>query len=182
MKRVYNTNKTILEKYSKVLSIQLAVVLIIITFLNIIILESNRRSSARIKEYNPAVKIDLDPIRFTIEELETFYRKHTIQAYAGTPTDDLIIEIFGDDADWAFRCLKSENATHGADRENINRDGTKDIGVFQVNSYWHCGKLGYARSSAECEDELRKPEVNIRIAKQIYDSSGPRAWYGGTCN
>ena len=127
-------------------------------------------------------KISLNPVRFTKEELEAFYRKHATQAYAGTPTSDLIIEIFKDDAEWAFKCLKSENATHGAERININRDGSKDVGIFQVNAFWHCGKLGYARSSEACIEELKKPEVNIRIAKQIFDTQGKSAWYGKTCN
>lgn len=126
-------------------------------------------------------KVNLDPVRFTKEELETFYRKHATQAYAGTPTSDLIIETFGKDAEWALKCLKSENATHGATRTNVNRDGTTDVGVFQINAYWHCGKIGYPRSSTACIEELKKPEVNIKIAKQIFDTQGKSAWYGKTC-
>ena len=134
-----------------------------------------------ISPVNGTENINLDPVRFTEQELETFYRKHTAQAYAGTPTSDLIIDIFGKDADWAFKCLKSENARHNSTAINYNRNGSVDTGVFQVNSI-HCGKVGLAHNREACIEELKKPEVNIRIAKQIYDGSGSRAWYGRTCN
>jgi len=125
--------------------------------------------------------INLDPVRFTEQELETFYGKHTKQAHAGTVTDNLIIEIFGDDAEWAFECLRSENAGHNPTATNKNRNGTIDTGIFQVNSI-HCGKIGLAHDREACIEELKKPEVNIKIAKQIYDTSGSKAWFGKSCN
>lgn len=92
-----------------------------------------------------------------------------------------IISVFGEHAEWAFKCLKSENARHNPNAMNYNRNGSIDTGIFQVNSV-HCGKVGLAHDREACIEELKKPEVNIKIAKQIFDASGSKAWYGKSCN
>lgn len=47
---------------------------------------------------------------------------------------------------------------------------TDDYGVMQVNCYWHKAKVG-----GDC-NKLFDVETNLKVAKQIYDASGWRAW------
>jgi hypothetical protein len=47
---------------------------------------------------------------------------------------------------------------------------TDDYGVMQVNCGWHAAKVG-----GDCT-KLYDVETNLRVAKQIYDDSGWKAW------
>ena len=88
--------------------------------------------------------------------------------------EDKIRNVFGKDAEWAIRCFKSESGL----RPNAigkNRNGTRDYGVAQLNSV-HCGKV-----KGNCEQAFLNVDTNLRIAKQIFDASGNRPWYGKGC-
>lgn len=51
------------------------------------------------------------------------------------------------------------------------KSATDDHGLMQVNCYWHCAKVGGD------VNRLYDPETNIRLAKQIFDGRGWKAWY-----
>ena len=53
----------------------------------------------------------------------------------------------------------NQNAIH------INKDGTKDVGLFQINEYWHGDK-----------GDIYDLEGNIEVASEIYKSSGWNPW------
>lgn len=52
---------------------------------------------------------------------------------------------------------------------NYNTNGTRDSGLFQINSV-------HAKKVNGDLDSLYDPKVNIRVAKQIHDASGWNAW------
>lgn len=81
------------------------------------------------------------------------------------PIDDEIREVFGKDADKAFLLLSCENSTHNPDAVNTAGnypEGSRDIGVFQINEYWQ-GVNGRF---------LFNPSINIRIAHDIFKANG----------
>src|SRR3990167_230465 len=84
-----------------------------------------------------------------------------------------IVKRFGDDAPDAIVLLrKCENSTFGMNRVNINKNGTKDYGTFQINSI-HAKKYGTAF--------MNNWHVNVDVAYEIYKSRGYtfKAW---VCN
>jgi len=85
-----------------------------------------------------------------------------------------IYSVFGDDFDLAMKLLECENPTLNPKAVNINDDKHKsrDLGIFQINSYWQ---------QIENEKFLFNYEINIRIAKQIFDESGG-TFVRWTCN
>ncbi len=52
---------------------------------------------------------------------------------------------------------------------NLNRNGTRDSGIFQINDVW----LNTCKLSRE---ELMKPEANARCAFTVYKKQGLNAW------
>jgi hypothetical protein len=95
-----------------------------------------------------------------------------------------VVSFYQDWANWygdesAMRmCLitKRENGTREPTRIGTNRDGSKDVGLFQINAYWHCGKINLPRSSAACIKQLQDPAVNLAVARQIYEAQGWSPW------
>lgn len=78
---------------------------------------------------------------------------------------DEIKDVFGKDADKAFRLLKCENSSLNPNAVNTAGNfpaGSRDIGVFQINEHWQAvqGKF------------LFNPDLNIRIAHQLYMENG----------
>ena len=85
------------------------------------------------------------------------------------PVEGQIRRIFGKDAQIALAVSQAENGSRACDRvSRPNRDGSVDIGVFQVNSNAHKAKA--------TPDELKDCLTNIKVAKQIYDKSGWFPW------
>jgi len=121
--------------------------------------------------------IRLDPVRFTDAELKIFYDKHKIPE----TTEEIIKDIFKGDAEWAFKCLMSENYHKNPMAINHNKNGTIDIGVFQINTV-HCGKVSEAKGSDACVRKLQDVRTNVMVAKRILDTQGKSAWYGRSCN
>jgi hypothetical protein len=83
-------------------------------------------------------------------------------------------EVFGPDADLAFRLLACENSQLRPLAVNAIGNyppGARDIGVFQINEYWQetQGKF------------LFNWKVNILVAKQLFDEQGGsfRLWSCG---
>lgn len=133
------------------------------------------------------VKANISPVTFTKEELEAFFapRKAEAKAIVSTPKSEvteLIKKHFGDDADKAIICFKSESGLRASAFNGKNKNGTWDSGIAQVNSI-HCPKIGLKTGSKECKDALFDVETNLTVAKKIFDGRehGFRAWYGSGC-
>lgn len=78
--------------------------------------------------------------------------------------DGYIQEVFGNDADKAFTLLQCENSSHNPDTVNTAGnypEGSRDIGVFQINEYWQDVNPKY----------LFNWRINVLIAKQLYDEN-----------
>ena len=78
---------------------------------------------------------------------------------------DYIKEVFGKDADRAFKLLECENRSLNPSAVNTAGNtpvGSRDIGIFQINEYWQGvnGKF------------LFEPTINIQIAYKIFKDSG----------
>lgn len=75
-------------------------------------------------------------------------------------------------------CLitQRENGTREPARIGYNSDGSKDVGLFQINAYWHCDKVGEARSSNACIAKLQDAGTNVNVARQIYEAQGWTPW------
>ena len=57
---------------------------------------------------------------------------------------------------------------------------TQDVGICQINAPSHCDKLGLNPSVRneylECVEALKDPQVNVKIADQIYAAQGFKPW------
>lgn len=95
--------------------------------------------------------------------------------------EEYIKYIFGEDADKAFLLLKGNDECGGEnfnlewDAQNYNDDPQKsvDIGIFQINEYWH--KIN--------RKWLFNWKINIEIAHQLYKENGDsfKLWTAGKC-
>ena len=59
-----------------------------------------------------------------------------------------------------------------------NSNGSFDVGLFQINTGYHCPKVGEARNSDGCIAKLKERDANVQAARQIYEASGWSPWYG----
>ena len=82
----------------------------------------------------------------------------------GTPAIDLIKKTFPENAETMIAIAKAES-NFKPDAVNVNSDGSKDCGIFQINSVH-----GY-----DCE-WLKVPENNMVAARKVYDKQGLNAW------
>ena len=64
----------------------------------------------------------------------------------------------------ALAISQAENGRRTCDRVHVNTDGSKDVGIFQLNSV-HSGK----GNIYDCIE-------NIKIAKRIFDRQGWEPW------
>jgi len=116
------------------------------------------------------------------------------------PYSDLIAEIFGPDSQNFEDILRwgtpdnqgyginygGENLDYNPTQVNYNDNGTRDIGLSQINegtfndynnrrpdlmSQYGLQDVTY--------DQMVDPRLNLLMAKIIYDTQGPGAWYGG---
>jgi hypothetical protein len=76
-----------------------------------------------------------------------------------------IKQVFGDQADNAYKVLACENGRLNPNAKGMNTNGTSDVGIFQINSV-----------HGVPESYLKDWRVNVDIAYQIYKSSGWSAW------
>lgn len=78
---------------------------------------------------------------------------------------DYIRQVFGKDADLAFRVLSCENSALRPDAVNTagnSPEGSRDIGVFQINEYWQ-------RTQGKFLFNWR---INVEIAHQLFEENG----------
>jgi len=87
----------------------------------------------------------------------------------------LIRRVFPDDAERALAVAKCESGFNPDARNDKNKDGTTDGGVFQINSSHdtHMKALGLDKWN---------PEDNVAFARMLYEESGWRPWVCHTGN
>jgi hypothetical protein len=82
---------------------------------------------------------------------------------------ELIKEVFGEHSDKAFKLLECENGSLNPEAVNQNYDSnkTRDLGLFQINSYWQG-----IRHDGKAEQFLFDPAINTQIAYRLFVDSG----------
>ena len=81
--------------------------------------------------------------------------------------ENMIKDIFKEDSGKAFKLLSCENERLRPNAVNVNKDGSQDLGIFQLNSNWH----GFNKP-VNNKRYLFDPKVNIAIAYRLYVDSG----------
>src|SRR3990167_2029412 len=76
--------------------------------------------------------------------------------------ENMIKDTFKEDSAKAFQLLKCENGRLKPNAINVNKDGSRDLGVFQISEKWQ-------RTQGKF---LLNPKVNIAIAHQLYVENG----------
>lgn len=79
--------------------------------------------------------------------------------------EDKIKQTFPEQPEIMLAVAKAESKLN-PHATNINRNGTKDTGIFQVNSVH-----GYN------EEWLKNEDNNLKAARKIYEKQGLKAWY-----
>jgi hypothetical protein len=104
--------------------------------------------------------------------LSPTWGSNEVQAQEIEPTpspEELVIaeikEVFGKDGDDAVRVFTCESKLKSKCNDGLNKNGSVDCGIAQVNSVH-----GVSRKW------LLKPEINIRVAKQLFDEQGWNPW------
>lgn len=97
---------------------------------------------------------------------------HAQEAPKPTPTPDpievrkqIVRNVFGADSEDAIKVFMCEGLRSNKCNDGLNKNGSFDCGVAQINSIH-----GVARRF------LLNPEINIRIAKQLFDEQGWTPW------
>lgn len=113
------------------------------------------------------------------------------------PYSDILKEVFGESADEMERVLRwgtpddqgygvnygGENLSYDATHVNTNKDGSRDIGLFQINEntyndFNRRNPQAIIAAGIKSYDDLFDPKLNARMAKIILDEQGFGAWYG----
>ena len=103
-----------------------------------------------------------------------------------TSTNDVVKIVqqnFGKQTKNALRTLQGENARYRFDAENVNRNGSIDRGLFQINSDTYNDFVRrrpelLQRAGISSWDDMFDPMLNARMARIIWDAQGWAAWYG----
>jgi len=77
----------------------------------------------------------------------------------------IVRDVFGKDADDAIKVFMCEGLRSNKCNDGLNKNGSFDCGVAQINSVH-----GIARKW------LLNPEINIRVAYQIFQAQGWNPW------
>jgi hypothetical protein len=79
--------------------------------------------------------------------------------------------VFGEHYEDAMKLLTDatchENLQLDPSAVHVNSDGTRDMGVFQINEHWQGFEHG-----GKAQQFLLDPNVNIRLAWRIYEDNG----------
>lgn len=76
-----------------------------------------------------------------------------------------IREVFGKNADDAIKVFSCESGLKSKCNDGLNKNGSVDCGVGQINTVHGINRKW-----------LLKPEINIRVAKQLFDEQGWNPW------
>lgn len=79
----------------------------------------------------------------------------------------IIEEVFGSQAQQALRVARCESGIRNVCNDGLNRDGSVDCGVFQVNLSAH----------NKTREEMLDARSNIEFAYSLYQRSGWGPWY-----
>jgi len=108
-----------------------------------------------------------------VEAVEAKSSVQLADSIASTPQpkgliEQEIYEVFGEEYfGEAMELLECENPSLNPKAVNINKDGSKDYGIFQLNSFWH-GFNKFVNNKRYLFD----PAINIRIAYRLFVTSG----------
>lgn len=128
-----------------------------------------------VKNENQELKKQLEEKKQVIAEQEQTIAIQEKQLMKQAPvrlSDDslnkLIDSLFPKGASDRFRAiLGCENATHDPKRINRNKDGSYDLGISQINSYWH--KARVEKMFGQSFDEaMSDPVKNVTYASILY--------------
>jgi hypothetical protein len=71
-------------------------------------------------------------------------------------------------------CTAKWESSFFSEASNVNRNGSKDIGLFQINDRTWLGPCGVTRN------DLLDPATNAECALTVYQGGGLGSWYGYT--
>ncbi|EEC00236.1 putative lysozyme [Ixodes scapularis] len=79
--------------------------------------------------------------------------------------------------DWI--CLAQAESSLNSRATNRNKNGSTDFGIFQINNGYWCSPGRHNLCKVSCS-ALQSDNIgpSIKCARQIYRSSGFKAWYG----
>lgn len=95
----------------------------------------------------------------------------------------LVSKYFGKEADNMMEVLKGENRGLNPRAENVNKDGSIDRGLFQINSntfadFMRRKKDRLYKMGIRSFEDMYDPEKNVKMARIIWEEQGYNAWYG----
>lgn len=89
---------------------------------------------------------------------------------------EVIRRVFGADARVMTAICESEGSWNAeAMNTTLNKDGSWDIGICQINLKWNWDKIP-GETKDEKVQNLKDPKTNIEVAKKVFDSQGFWAW------
>lgn len=106
-----------------------------------------------------------------------------IPEVVGKPFAKEIAQIWGSLAPDVYRTLEGENRGLDPNAVNINKDGSKDTGLLQINENTfndfmrRKGNI-LRQNGITSYADMRDPVKNLRMAKIIHDEQGWDAWFG----
>lgn len=115
----------------------------------------------------------------------TKYRQTGTFEIPETPAElgGAIRDVFGSDAEKAAVVAGTENPQYDPNATNVNRDGSIDIGILQINSntlkdFMRRKPKQVKAAGIESEQDLFDPMKNLKMGKIIMQEQGWNAWYG----
>ncbi len=94
------------------------------------------------------------------------------------PLIDRLVRKYFPKRQWsnAIRVATAENGKFDptAQYHNSDKFHSIDTGLFMVNDHWHYEK--YTKTKKAFRQKLKNPEYNVKIASEIYKTSGWNAW------
>ncbi|XP_053689352.1 lysozyme-like [Sabethes cyaneus] len=82
-----------------------------------------------------------------------------------------------------FVCLAKAESSLSTTATNLNTNGSRDYGLFQINNKYWCSTPGYKSASNDCGvacSALMTDDITaaVNCAKKIFARHGYSAWYG----
>jgi len=131
------------------------------------VLESQHTAS--LPELSPTPTLTPSPTTTVTQPISTPPAVEAVDPSGGeAELEELIREYFGEHSEDAFKVLDCENKTLNPRAVNYNRNGSKDLGLFQLNDRYWGGEENF------------DPETNIKKARMIFDRAGGK-WTPWTC-
>ena len=116
----------------------------------------------QVKIYKFLSPVPVDALgNFDQDVLQSEGKQEKEQEEVKESIEDKIRAVFGDNADRAIEIARCESGLNPNAINNSNSNGSTDVGLFQINS------VHGVRSKW-----LLNPDINIRVAKQIFDEQG----------